>query len=101
MTHVRFSPLASREVQVTAREYERKAPGLGERFIAEVEAATGQLSAFPGSGTGFGPRLRRRLVTRFPFALLYSVREECVWVVAVMHQSRGPTFLARRLEGHV
>jgi hypothetical protein len=40
MKPVQFSPLASREVASTADEYEEKAPGLGEKFISEVEAAT-------------------------------------------------------------
>jgi plasmid stabilization system protein ParE len=98
---VRFSPLASREVAGTAREYQAKAPGLGEKFISEVETATRQISAFPESAPAFGERLRRRILKRFPFALLYSVREDLVWIVAIMHQSRGPVFIAERLKDHL
>ena len=101
MTPVQFSPLASREVAGNAREYEAKAPGLGEKFISEVEAATRQIPEFPESAPAFGMRLRRRILKRFPFALLYSVREDLVWIVAVMHQSRGPLFIAERLKGHL
>ena len=101
MKPVQFSPLASREVATTAREYEEKAPGLGEKFIVEVEAATQQVSAFPESAPAFGRRLRRQLLNRFPFALLYSVNEESVWVVAVMYQGRGPVFIAKRLKDHL
>ena len=100
MKPVRFAPLASREVAATASEYEEKAPGLGQKFISEVETATEQLAQFPDSAPRFGARLRRKLLKRFPFALLYSARDEVVWIVAVMHQSRGPTFIAKRLKGH-
>ena len=98
MKPVEFSPLASEELITAAREYERRARGLGATFIMEVERVADQLSQFPESAPMFGQRLRRKLLRRFPYALLYSVRTETVWVVAIMHQRRGPAFIAKRLK---
>jgi plasmid stabilization system protein ParE len=100
MKVVRFAPLAASELVTTARHYEDIAPGLGETFITAVEAATEQIAAFPESAPAFGPNLRRKLVSRFPFSVIYSVRNESIWVVALMHQSRGPIYVAERLKDH-
>jgi plasmid stabilization system protein ParE len=92
-----FSELASRELVRTARDYESKAPGLGGLFLTEVEAATEQIQRFPESAPVFGARLRRKILNRFPYAVLYATAAEVIRIVAIMHQHRGPDFIARRL----
>jgi hypothetical protein len=81
----------------SAREYEGKAEGLGELFISEVEAATTQIEAYPASAPAFGRHLRRKILSRFPYTILYAVGTDVIRVVGIMHQHRGPEFIARRL----
>jgi plasmid stabilization system protein ParE len=93
-----YSPLAARELIAEARKYERKAEGLGELFIAEVEEASEQIADFPESGVAVQYPVRRLLLKRFPFSILYTVGVDVVRILALMHQSRGPEFVARRLK---
>jgi plasmid stabilization system protein ParE len=93
-----YSPLAGRELIAEAKRYERKADGLGELFIAEVEQASEQISNFPESGVVIQDTVRRILLKRFPFSILYSVGVDVVRILALMHQARGPVFVARRLK---
>jgi plasmid stabilization system protein ParE len=93
-----YSPLAARELVRESKKYERIADDLGELFISDVEAATDRLATFPESGPVLHGRFRRWVLKRFPFAILYSVSTAEIRVVAIMHQHRGPEFMARRLK---
>jgi len=62
-----FHPDASEELLETAAYYEEQIPGLGERFIIEVEGVVGVLSDQSEIGQKVGEIYRRILLVRFPF----------------------------------
>ena len=53
MTRSGFRPAASADVQAAYEWYEAQRPGLGNEFIAAVEAAVVSLLAFPEAYPGF------------------------------------------------
>jgi plasmid stabilization system protein ParE len=91
-----FHPEAEAEFLAAARFYETHEPGLGPDFISEVRRAAGGLVAYPGVGHRFSKRLRRILVRRFPFALVYRVEPDTIFIVAVAHLRRRPGYWRRR-----
>ncbi len=97
MTGVVFHPLADRELMEAARFYESRAVGLGGDFVREVERALGQIIANPDAGSVLAGTVRRRLVRRFPFAILYQTGSENVSVIALMHLHRRPGYWTRRM----
>jgi plasmid stabilization system protein ParE len=94
---VEFHPDAQDEFISAAQFYERQTEGLGLDFIATVQHAYERLPEFPASGTPFGRRLRRLLVPKFPYGLLYRVEPERIYVIAVMHLHRRPGYWRSRL----
>lgn len=99
MTAVVFHPLAERELTEAARFYEARAVGLGADFIHEVEHALAQIVANPEAGSALaGTIIRRRLVRRFPFAVLYQATAENLSVIALMHLHRRPGYWRGRVE---
>ena len=99
MTSVVFDPLAERELIEAAEFYEGKVQGLGDAFLLEARRALDQLSTAPLSCPRVRGELRRRPLFRFPYSLLYRVAPHSVQIIAVVHQHRGPRFLAKRLRG--
>ncbi len=89
--HVAFHPEAEAELVAAAAWYSSRARGLGADFVDEVERATGRIAEHPESGTLFG-EVRRVLVRRFPYSVLYTLAPDRAWVVAVMHQHRRPGY---------
>jgi len=71
-----FHPEAELELIEAAVHYELEVPGLGERFEAEVRRATDLLLEHPEIGQPVDSDLRRFVLPRFPFALLYSATSE-------------------------
>jgi toxin ParE1/3/4 len=92
-----FHPLAEREFIAAARFYETRAPGLGADFIRQVARILSEIVAHPNSGSLFvGSTIRRRLIQRFPFGIVYELESANISVIAVMHLRRRPGYWQRR-----
>jgi plasmid stabilization system protein ParE len=85
------------EMCEAAAYYETKAAGLGSAFLDEVERAVSGIKELPYSGRLLRNGVRRRLVKRFPFGILYAVDDNKIVVLAVMHLRRRPSYWASRL----
>ncbi len=88
MSQPQFHPKARDEFEKSAQFYEGKFPGLGLAFVTEVEAAVSFVLTQPEAGVSVSSELRRVLVSRFPFAIVYRVKGEIIHIVAVAHQRR-------------
>ena len=97
MRSVEFHPEAQDELISAARFYERQTEGLGLDFIMTVQHAYERLLESPASGPASGRRLRRLLVSKFPYGLLYRVEPERIYIIAVMHLHRRPGYWRSRL----
>ena len=97
MSSVEFHPEAEDEFISAARFYEDQTTGLGLDFIRTVQGTYERLLESPRSGTPFGHRLRRVLVPKFPYGLLYRVEPERIYIVAVTHLRRRPGYWRHRL----
>ena len=97
MRSVEFHPEAEDEFISAAQFYERQTEGLGLDFIMTVQQAYERLLEAPASGPPFGRRLRRLLVPKFPYGLLYRVEPERIYIIAVMHLHRRPGYWRSRL----
>lgn len=87
---LKFSARALREVGEAREWYELQSSGLGEEFIAAMELQLKRLEQAPLLYAEIIPEVRRALLPRFPFGLFYTVRENLVHVLAVLHDARNP-----------
>lgn len=92
-----FHPLAEQELVDAASHYEEQRPGLGLEYLEEVEHAVNFLIRYPGSGSTVRGSIRRLVLPRFPYSLLYRVLEDtCIRVLAVAHHKRRPQYWISR-----
>jgi toxin ParE1/3/4 len=87
-----FHPEAEVELLEAAEYYELKVPGLGERFGAEVRRVTDLLLRYPDLGAPLDADLRKFVLNRFPFTLIYSTASDVLRIEVVAHQSRRPGY---------
>ncbi|AXS81605.1 type II toxin-antitoxin system RelE/ParE family toxin [Marinobacter sp. Arc7-DN-1] len=83
MAELNFHPSIYQEVQEAYSWYEQQAAGLGEVFIGELEAACESIRSLPETWPKFGKRTRRFLLTKFPYAVVYTPSTSTCHVVAV------------------
>jgi plasmid stabilization system protein ParE len=96
MRQISFHHLAERELSDASRFYEFESPGLGAAFLDAVEKTCISILEHPDSGVTVLGHIRRRLIRRFPYALLYSIRSDRVRVLAVMNLKRRPMYWVGR-----
>lgn len=87
---VSFHRLAQRELTEAAQFYDMESPGLGASFLDEVEHCTRAVLEYPEAGQIVIGTVRRRLLARFPYALLYSIKLDAIRILAVMNLKRRP-----------
>ena len=71
---------------------------LGDDFTEMVRQGLRRVLAQPESCTVEFDDVRRRVLKRFPYKLLYSVETDHLYVIAVAHQHRKPGYWHDRIE---
>lgn len=92
-----FLPNADKEFREAARYYETKCPGLGFTFITAVHKAISWIMENPIAATPVGSGVRSKVVSRFPYSVLYSVEGDMLVIIAVAHQKRHPRYWKNRI----
>jgi plasmid stabilization system protein ParE len=92
MKPVRFLSPAEWEMVQAARYYESKVPRLGSEFLSEVQRVVQGIAIHPEAAPNVKGEIRRRILTRFPYAILYQVDPDEIVILVVMHLRRHPDY---------
>jgi plasmid stabilization system protein ParE len=91
-----FHPEAEEEFVQAIDYYEAAEPGLGYDFAIEVFSSVQLILSYPQAWPVLAGEIRRCLVRRFPFGVLYAVGKNEVLILAVMHLHREPDYWKNR-----
>lgn len=91
-----FHPEAEAEFKSAIEYYEDCQRGLGYDFAIEVHTTVQQILVHPQAWPILENEVRRCLTRRFPFAILYSIEPDKVFILAVMHLHRDPDYWKER-----
>lgn len=99
----RFTAEALSDYESAVVYYETQEPGLGVRFIIDVDELISTMLEFPrmGSivaGTPADLEIRRCIVQTFGVEVAYMLEGDELVVIAVFHTSREPGFWLDRLK---
>ncbi|MEW6614970.1 MAG: type II toxin-antitoxin system RelE/ParE family toxin [Thermodesulfobacteriota bacterium] len=93
-----FSKYAKQELDDATHYYEVEQPGLGRRFREEIGKAARRISEYPEAWSVERSDVRKCILHKFPYKLLYSIEEDHIFIIAVAHQHRKPDYWIRRKE---
>lgn len=97
MRHLRFRPRVADDLTVAARWYDEERRGLGNEFMAEVEATLDRIREGPLGFATVAPPTRRAIVNRFPYGIYFKPeRDHGILVLAVIHLHRRPDSWRRK-----
>ena len=91
-----FSEYAKLELDDAVCFYELRYEGLGLRFKKEVQAAVIRISDYPRAWSVEKGDIRKCLLHKFPYKLLYSVEADHIFIIAVAHQHQKPNYRINR-----
>jgi hypothetical protein len=95
---IAFLPPAKGELTEAIRYYNTQSEGLGYEFAVEVKRTLGRIAQYPDAWFKLSKRTRRCRTNRFPYGVIYQVRNETLLIVAVMHLNREPDTWKSRLK---
>ena len=96
MDRPEFHELAEQELNEAAQYYDLEDPGLGSSFLEEGDRCLQSIESHPEAGAILLGSVRRRLLRRFPYALLYKIKPTGIRILAVMNLKRRPTYWVGR-----
>jgi plasmid stabilization system protein ParE len=81
---------AEAEIQEAYDWYEAQRPGLGDEFLAAVRQALAAVERSPRQYPIVRGKVRRALLSHFPYSVLYLAEPENTVVIACFHGKRDP-----------
>jgi plasmid stabilization system protein ParE len=99
MSVIEFHPAAADEAVEARRWYAAIGEHLSTAFQHEFDQAVKRITETPERWTPHIAGTQVCLLRRFPFLVVYRVREKRIEIVAVQHCRRRPDYWRSRLEG--
>lgn len=87
-----FSKFAKQEVEDAFAYYQTERLGLGLIFKNEIKSSIKRISEHPEAWSIEKGEIRKALLHRFPYKILYSIEKDCILILAIAHQHRRPDY---------
>lgn len=88
-----------RELNDAADYYDSESPGLGALFLDQVDVGYQRILENPHAAPEIDSEIRRLVLAKFPFNLIYEIDGDVILILAVAHQRRRPHFWRERRAG--
>ncbi len=96
---LRFLAPARAELEKAIDFYNLQSAGLGFEFAVEIRKTLERIVQYPDAWHPLSLRTRRCRTNRFPYGVVYQVRDSGILIVAVMHSHQHPHSWKTRLYG--
>jgi len=93
-----FHPQAKQELNHTVKYYESQHKGLGKRFLIYFQNSILKIQSFPLMYHQIEENLRQCRLSRFPYGIIYRLKDEQIEIIAVMHTHRKPGYWKERIK---
>lgn len=90
--------IALREYDEAKEFYETEQPGLGYKFEEQIRLSLLRIQQHPQAWPPERKEIRRYIVHKFPYKILYSIQEDKIVVLAFAHLHRQPAYWIDRIK---
>ncbi|MEA3353851.1 MAG: type II toxin-antitoxin system RelE/ParE family toxin [Campylobacterota bacterium] len=92
-----FLDAAISELNDTFRYYELQQTNLGHRFVAAVKESVELIEYYPKGWHCLSPNIRRCLVKNFPYGVIYQIKDDNIFILAISNLHRKPNYWENRV----
>lgn len=90
--------IARREFDEAREFYEIEQPGLGSLFEEQIKHSLLRIQQYPQAWPQERKEVRRYIVHKFPYKILYSIQDDKIVVLAFAHLHRQPDYWIDRIK---
>lgn len=94
---IEYHPDAVAEAAESRRWYAEIEPALGDAFADELDQALEQVAETPERWARHLHGTRGLMLLRFPYLVVYRLRDDVIQIVAVQHSRRRPGYWKSRV----
>lgn len=87
-----FNELARDELKDAIDFYNLELPGLGNIFKKEIKKSIHRIVEYPSAWPSITEDIRKYVLHKFPFKILYSIEKNHIYIIAIAHQHRRPDY---------
>lgn len=87
---LKIHPFAESELKEAEEWYNIQKEDLGKEFIVEIEKTLTQITHNPKQFVKIRKDVRKAVLKRFPFSIVYSVVDDTIELYSFLHHSRNP-----------
>jgi len=95
---IRLLQIAQLELDEAVEWYNQQSLGLGLEFLDELDDSIKLILIFPEIAEKILEDIRRLMINRFPYGIIYSIDEDYIVVIAIAHLRRKPNYWIDRLQ---
>ena len=92
-----ISPKAEQDLKNSRNYYNEQKENLGNEFVADVKTTVKRIEENPLQFPKYKKEIRKANTNRFPFAILFFVKDTLVNIFAIFNFSRNPQNISKRL----
>ncbi|MGB5288766.1 MAG: type II toxin-antitoxin system RelE/ParE family toxin [Ignavibacteriaceae bacterium] len=93
-----FHPDASFELSQSVNYYEEQQSKLGLKFLEEIYSSIQRIVEYPIAYPVYSKNTRKCITNRFPFAIIYQIRKDEIFITAITHLARKPGYWGERIK---
>ncbi len=87
---VQFTDIAQQEYLDAIDYYNSQRDGLGYEFAIEIDDGIQNIRRYASAWQQLSTRIRRYLIKRFPFGIIYSSEDNTIIVLSIMNLHQKP-----------
>ncbi|AFY78036.1 plasmid stabilization system protein [Pleurocapsa sp. PCC 7327] len=91
-----FHPEALNEYTEAVQYYTEQRVEVAQAFVNAIEDTVYRIGEAPTRYTEIDDDVRRCMAKRFPYGILYTIEQDYILILAVMHCSREPGYWKNR-----
>ena len=88
---IETSLAAASELEAAVEYYAERRESLAKHFLKEFDVLVERLSTMPMQFPTFHHQYRRALFRKFPYAMLFRIEKDRIYIQAIQHLKRAPS----------
>jgi len=94
---LRIQSHAQGEINQAFDWYFERSPAAADAFLTEIDSSLSQIVDQPQLYPEFTKNTRKRVLSRFPYSVIFQEQADVILVVAVAHAKRRPGYWQGRI----